>query len=206
MQGGARYQNQVTAWLAAKMLAERPAAPIIPRGKLTYLAAESGEAVDDVLAGTDQGNFAFVQAKRKISLSAREGSDLEGVVNQSVRQIAAAVEPDKRPWSRALNPNSDRLLLVTSSDSRATIRTRLRNALQRVGGLHPEQTVMDAARNHAGRTTGRSWSVISLDIVPLNQRARIAVDEDAATAVIRDDIVCDRWRGIRDRDAASVQS
>jgi hypothetical protein len=104
MQGGARYQNQVTAWLAAKMLAERPAAPIIPRGKLTYLAAESGEAVDDVLAGTDQGNFVFVQAKRKLSLSTREGSDLEGVVNQAVRQIAAAVEPDKRPWSRTLNP------------------------------------------------------------------------------------------------------
>ncbi len=126
MQGGARYQNQVTAWLAAKMLAERPAAPIIPRGKLTYLAAESGEAVDDVLAGTDQGNFAFVQAKRKISLSTREGSDLEGVVNQSVRQIAAAVEPDQRPWSRDLNPNSDRLLLVTSSDSPATISQKYR--------------------------------------------------------------------------------
>jgi hypothetical protein len=147
MQGGARYQNQVTAWLAAKMLAERPAAPIIPRGKLTYLAAESGEAVDDVLAGTDQGNFAFVQAKRRLSLSTREGSDLECVVNQAVRQIAAAVEPDKRPWSRTLNPNSDRLLLVTSSDSPATIRTHLRNALQRIGGLHPEQTAMDAAKN-----------------------------------------------------------
>ncbi len=147
MQGGARYQNQVTAWLAAKMLAERPAAPIIPRGKLTYLAAESGEAVDDVLAGTDQGNFAFVQAKRRLSLSTREGSDLECVVNQAVRQIAAAVEPDKRPWSRTLNPNSDRLLLLTSSDSPATIRTHLRNVLQRMDGLHLEQTVMDAAQN-----------------------------------------------------------
>ena len=63
MQGGARYQNQVTAWLAAKMLAERPAAPILSRGKLTYIAAESGEAVDDVLAGNDLGTFAFVQAK-----------------------------------------------------------------------------------------------------------------------------------------------
>ena len=147
MQGGARYQNQVTAWLAARMLAERPAAPIIPRGKLTYLAAESGEAVDDVLAGTDQCNFAFVQAKRRLSLSTREGSDLEGVVNQAVRQIAAAVEPDKRSWSRTLNPSSDRLLLVTSSDSPATIRTHLRNVLQRMDGLHPEQTVMDAAKN-----------------------------------------------------------
>lgn len=149
MQGGAGYQNQISGWLAVKMLAERPAAPILPRGKLTYIAAESGEAVDDVQAGTDQGSFAFLQAKRRISLSTREGTDLEGVVNQAVRQIAAAVEPDKRPWSRTLNPASDRLLLVTSSDSPATIRTHLRNALQRIGGLHPEQTVMDAAKNQA---------------------------------------------------------
>lgn len=145
MHGGARYQNQVTAWLAAKMLAERPAAPILARGTLTYIATESGEAVDDVLAGTDQGSFAFVQAKRKLSLSARDGSDLESVVNQAVRQIASAVEPDKRPWSRALNPDSDRLLLVTSSDSPATIRSDLRNALQRIARLHPEQTILDAA-------------------------------------------------------------
>jgi len=149
MQAGARYQNQVAAWLAVKMLAERPAAPILPRGALTYIAAESGEAVDDVLAGNDQGSFVFVQAKRRISLSTREGSDLEGVANQAVRQIAASVEPDKRPWSRALNPDSDRLLLVTSSDSPATIRTHLRDALQRMGGLHPEQTVIDAAKSVA---------------------------------------------------------
>lgn len=147
MQGGARYQNQVTAWLAAKMLAERPAAPILGRGTLTYIAAESGEAVDDVLAGNDEGSFAFVQAKRKLSLSTRGGSDLESVVNQAVRQIVATAEQDKRPWSRALNPNSDRLLLVTSSESPATIRTHLRNALRRIGGLHPEQSIVDAAKN-----------------------------------------------------------
>jgi hypothetical protein len=147
MHAGARYQNQVTAWLAVKMLAERPAAPILARATLTYIAAESGEAVDDVLAGNDQGSFAFLQAKRRISLSSRADSDLEGVVNQSVRQIAAAVEPGKRPWSRTLNPNSDRLVLVTSTDSPATIRTHLRNALQRIGGLHPEQSIMDAAKN-----------------------------------------------------------
>jgi hypothetical protein len=127
------------------MLSERPADAIAPRGKLTYIAAESGEAVDDVLAGTALGLFAFLQVKRKISLSAQENSELAGVIKQAVRQIAAAVEPEKRPWSRPLN--SDRLLLVTSSDSPATIRTHLRDALQRIGGLHPEQSTMDAAKN-----------------------------------------------------------
>jgi hypothetical protein len=175
MQGGARYQNQVTAWLSAKMLAERPAAPLIPRGKLTYIASESGEAVDDILAGTDQGSFAFVQAKRKISLSTREGSDLEGVVNQAVRQIAATIEPDKRPWSRTLNPNEDHLLLVTSSDSPATIRTNLRNALHRVNGLHPDQTVMDAAKN-------RGEKVALTDLLTLADREWTKVTGTAPTA------------------------
>jgi hypothetical protein len=131
------------------MLAERPAAPILPRGKLNYISAESGEAVDDVLAGTDLGSFAFLQAKRKISLSAREGSDLESVVNQAVRQIAATVEPLMRPWSRTLDATTDRLLLVTSSDSPATIKTALRDVLQRMHGLHPDQSVTDAAKNNA---------------------------------------------------------
>jgi hypothetical protein len=68
MQGGARYQNQVTAWLAAKMLAERPAAPILSRGKLTFIAAESGEAVDDALAGNDLGLLhSFRQSARSRS-------------------------------------------------------------------------------------------------------------------------------------------
>lgn len=147
MQAGARYQNQVTAWLAAKMLAERPAAPILARGAIAYIAAESGEAVDDILAGNDQGSFVFVQAKRTLSLSTRDGSDLESVVNQAVRQIAATVEPGKRPWSRALSPDSDRILLITSTDSPATIKTHLRDALQRIRGLHPEQSFMDAAKN-----------------------------------------------------------
>jgi hypothetical protein len=48
MQGGARYQNQATAWLAAKMLAERPAAPILSRGKLTFIAGEATVVEDTV--------------------------------------------------------------------------------------------------------------------------------------------------------------
>jgi hypothetical protein len=44
---------------AAKMLAERPPAPIVLLGKLTYMAAESGEAIDDVLAGNDRVDEVF---------------------------------------------------------------------------------------------------------------------------------------------------
>jgi hypothetical protein len=47
-----------------------------------------------------------------------------------------------------LDPGSDRLLLVTTSDSPATIRTHLRGVLQRIGGLHPDQSIADAATNN----------------------------------------------------------
>jgi hypothetical protein len=74
MQGGARYQ--VTAWLAAKMLAERPATPIVPRGKLTYVAAESGEAVDDALAGNDQGGLPNARFFRHLRLHRRREDEI----------------------------------------------------------------------------------------------------------------------------------
>jgi hypothetical protein len=53
MQGGASYQNQAAAWLATKMLSEGSPDPIGPRGKVVYLAAETGAAVDDLLVGTE---------------------------------------------------------------------------------------------------------------------------------------------------------
>jgi hypothetical protein len=77
-----------------------------------------------VLKGQGKGrpSLLVAKAKRKLSLSTRERSELDGVVNQAVRQIAAALEPDDHPWSRALililTPISDGLLMVTSSDSR----------------------------------------------------------------------------------------
>jgi hypothetical protein len=145
MQGGARYQNQVAAWLATKMLAERSGEPIAPRGKITYIRPESGAAVDDILVGTDGGRWGFIQVKRKISLSALENSDIASVVDELVRQINLPAESEKRPWSRALNPASDRILLVTSSESPATLRLHLRAALRRASGLHPEQAAGEAA-------------------------------------------------------------
>ncbi len=145
MQGGARFQNQVGAWLATKMLAERAGDPIAPRGKITYIRPESGAAVDDILVGTEGGRWGFIQVKRTISLSPLENSDLASVVDELVRQINLPAEAEKRPWSRALNPACDRILLVTSSESPATLRIHLRTALRRASGLHPEQSRGEAA-------------------------------------------------------------
>lgn len=94
MQGGARYQNQVTAWLAAKMLAERPAAPILARGALTYIAAESGEAVDDVLAGNNQGSFAFVHPNPQHEVIVSQ--DVHAVRDIHCTEFLEVVPPESR--------------------------------------------------------------------------------------------------------------
>jgi hypothetical protein len=145
MQGGASYQNQVAAWLATKMLSEGSPDPIGPRGKVVYLAAETGAAVDDLLVGTESDSYGFIQAKRRLFLSNLPNSPLTDTINQAVRQLASPPESGRRPWSRALNPALDRVILVTSSTSGAPVTTHLRAVLRRVPGLAPTQSLADAA-------------------------------------------------------------
>jgi hypothetical protein len=145
MQGGADYQNRVAAWFATKMLAERDALPLLPAGTVSYLRSETRESVDDLLVATDQESFAFVQAKRKISLSALPTSELASVFSQCVRQFLHPEEPTLRPWSRALDVDRDRFLLITSSDSPETLRKDLARVLERAASLVPRQTLNDAA-------------------------------------------------------------
>jgi hypothetical protein len=146
MHGGAAYQDQVAAWLVTKMLSEGSPDPIGPKGKLIYFAAETAVSVDDLLVGTESGSYGFLQAKRSLSLSSLANSHLASAINQAVRQLTSADESGKRPWSRILNPRSDRLVLVTSSESGAPLTKHLRSVLRRVPGLAPEQSLADAAR------------------------------------------------------------
>src|ERR1700722_1152906 len=146
MQAGADYQNRVAAWLATRMLAGREGRPLSRSGTIQFIRSEKGESVDDLLVGTDLGHFGFIQAKRKLSLSALDESELASVFSQAVRQVLHASEPEKRPWSRALNPEHDKLLLVTSSESPDTITHDLAIVLKRVSGLVASQALADAAQ------------------------------------------------------------
>ena len=157
MQGGASYQNQVAAWLATKMLSEGSPDPVGPRGKIIYLASETGEAVDDLLVGTDSDSYGFIQAKRRLSLSSLPNSPLASTINQAVRQIVSPPESGRRPWSRALNPDFDRIILVTSSTSGEPIITHLRKLLRRIPGLAPAQSLSDAA---ATAEESRAFSIV----------------------------------------------
>jgi hypothetical protein len=151
LQGGAGHQNRVGAWLGVEMLAEGSGGPLTSGGKVRFIRGETQEDVDDLLVGSSSDRYAFLQAKRRISLSDRRTSDFASVVDQAVRQfIGSRSGSARQPWSRPLNPG-DRIVLVTSSSSGATIREALRQLLRRLAGLSPGQTLASAALNATER-------------------------------------------------------
>ena len=106
---GVGYQEGVTAWLAAHLLAEDQAAPLPSLEatvKVTRIASETGEPIDDVNVSTSAGVTLYLQAKRAVpQLVDRARSDFTDFVEQAVDQHLA------RPAGRA--PES-RYVLATS--------------------------------------------------------------------------------------------
>lgn len=126
MHRGSDYQVRVAAWLAVEILAE--------------------ESVDDLLAGSVNDYYRFIQAKRTVSFSDKPDSEFTSVLDQAVRQLAGHDgDGIVRPWSRTLVPSTDRFMLVTSSQSGKNINVLLRNVLNRAASLAPGQPLADAA-------------------------------------------------------------
>jgi tetratricopeptide (TPR) repeat protein len=147
---GSEYQVRVAAWLAVEMLAERRGRPFSPRGRIVILRGETQESMDDLLVGTANNQYGFIQAKRRISFSEKLDSEFVSVIDQAVRQFTAANPTSgPRPWSREMSPATDRLLLVTSSLSGGTINVVLREVLIRVRSLATGQPLNDAAVTEA---------------------------------------------------------
>jgi hypothetical protein len=128
--GGIRYQDLVAAWFATKILAEQDAEPPLELGAgvhLTWLGCETDEPVDDVNVRTSRGGHLFCQAKRSLSAEEAADSEFASVLDQFVRQYAAGCS--QADHTRPLDPDRDRLVLVTSSSSPSTVRSVLADYL-----------------------------------------------------------------------------
>ncbi|CAH2403058.1 hypothetical protein [Mesorhizobium escarrei] len=128
--GGVVFQSGVGACAASALLANRPASriaiglPGLPR-KVRF---ETPSAVDDLTIETDIGRL-YVQAKRTIALSPAEDSELASVAVQFVRQYQQGA--DGISSRRALNTAEDRLVLAVSDQAVGTIKSSLREVLDR---------------------------------------------------------------------------
>lgn len=150
--GGMDFQHSVSAWLAVLMLAEKDAVIPwqLPTGTtLDWLRCETDQPIDDIMAGTSAGGLVFIQAKKTLSLSTREGSAFASAVDQCVRQIISmrGTPTGSRPWDREADPARDRFVIATSPDSPKKITSHAGNMLARLRGIASGMGLTDAAQN-----------------------------------------------------------
>jgi hypothetical protein len=95
---GVGYQEGVTAWLAAHLLAEDQAPPL---PSIEANVSETSQAIDDINVSTTAGRTLYVQAKRAVpQLVDRRGSDFTDFVEQSVDQHIALRSTGLEPRSQ----------------------------------------------------------------------------------------------------------
>jgi len=167
---GMDFQNRVAAWVAVHVLAEKDAGATfgLPNDVfLEWLRCETGQSVDDLVVGTSAGGFVFIQAKRRIQLSASKSSEFASVIDQFVRQFISCRNHVSAtpPFNRPLDKTKDRLVLVTSSSSSARIREDLVRYLNVVQDWPQEQDLATITLNKSGsivfstlvELVNRSW-------------------------------------------------
>jgi len=182
--GGMDFQHRVAAWVAVHILAEKDVNPpwnLPADTTLEWLRCENEQPVDDLLVGASNDGFVFAQIKRRLSLSKGVTSDLASALDQFVHQVIACRRKTTamQHMDRPLDPEKDRLVLITSSDSSESIRVHFSEVLNRVRHLLPNHPVDEAARNEKDRQVllvvkthlTRSWQNVS-KAVPSDDEVR----------------------------------
>jgi hypothetical protein len=132
---GTTFQEDVAAYFACSVLAERDATPPLglpPETVLVGVSAEAKTPVDDVAVDTSSGGRLFIQAKRNLGLSDSATSELRKVIRQFVRQSIAGILTSLP--SRPLDLARDRLVLVAGHAASNPVRTTLRVVLDKLRG------------------------------------------------------------------------
>jgi len=151
-QVGIHYQNRVAAWIVVSILSEQDSAlpwDLPNNVTLKFIRCETEQFVDDLLVGTSDGGHVFIQVKHQLSLGEEIKSPLGSTINQFVQQFLAYENEiaSKRPWERSLDAARDRLVLITSSGSSASIREDLPSVLAKIRDLPADQSISDVVLN-----------------------------------------------------------
>lgn len=86
-EAGMAFQASVTAWLAAHLVAGMPVGNrfgLSPTARMRSLQCETGEDLDDIRIGLDDGGAIFIQCKTRPSLATDPDSDLGRAIAQVV--------------------------------------------------------------------------------------------------------------------------
>src|SRR5262245_29097779 len=172
--GGFSFQDAVAAWAAVGVLAEQAVSPrweLPPTVSYSEIRCETPLAVDDVAIVTSAGGAVYVQSKRGITLSEKADSRLGQTVDQFVRQFFDQRQKPggPRPWDRPLDPQRDRLVLITDSPAREWVERHAPELLHRFRSDSSFSSLDAASANEPQRKVGetllsharRSWAAVT---------------------------------------------
>lgn len=142
---GIDFQNRVAAWLAVRVLAEKESQPLWgwpAHSTLTFIRCETEQPVDDILLGSSNDGFGFIQVKHTLGATKGADSALGSVFDQFVRQwlrpeVKGVGVP--RPWDRRFDRDRDKLVALVGRSSSATVTLQLPALLAKLREL-PDQS------------------------------------------------------------------
>ena len=155
---GTDYQNRVQAWVCVHIVGEQAASPpwhLPASARLEFIRCETSEPVDDFFVRTSNDGLVYVQVKRRVNLTISEHSDLASVIDQFVAQFLKPQNDSAppQPLDRPLDPNHDRLVLTTSSQSSQRIRFDLQQLCNRARDLGKSECLDSLTTNAQERKT-----------------------------------------------------
>ncbi|MGP9812927.1 ATP-binding protein [Rhodopseudomonas sp. NSM] len=153
---GMEFQASVASLFGAHMLAGRQLDLRLGLGAAipTLVRCETDAPVDDVLIGTSDGGYIFVQAKTNLAPSTKRDSPLGKSLSQAVRQWLVCRNGNSgKAWDRPLDPSTDRILIAIGSGSNLGFVGDITKGLERLHGqgesliTGAQQAAIDSASN-----------------------------------------------------------
>jgi len=161
-QRGINYQNRVAAFFAAACLSENLALPGLPRSPVQSVRCETGEPLADILLTFESDGIAFIEVKRTIQLNSTR---MKPVLSQAIQQYLVpdqGTSGGKFPWRRILEPDRDRLMLLTSTESPENVTKHLSACLARIGPEARPQILPTVPQNEQEARAFDEFQVLTL--------------------------------------------
>lgn len=146
-QRGINYQNRVAAAFAVACLSETAPGMDLPTTPIRTIRCESGEPVGDILLELTDGALLFVEVKRSIRLSDERFADLVAQLIKQFITCEQSIDHESKPWRRPLKAGTDRLQIITSSDSPEAVRKHLAACLDRIGPVAEPSELLCLTKN-----------------------------------------------------------
>jgi hypothetical protein len=143
---GEGHQARCFAWAAAYLLTGERLPGFAMGRRVTAIGAQTGRAVDDLALLTDEDGWVLIQAKKGLRLTASPGGDLAAALGQAARLDVVSPE-------RPVDPERDRVLIVSDETAARTVARDLRSVVDRLRTL-PTAVPLDAAARNQDERTG----------------------------------------------------